>query len=257
MRINEYADMTHEEFMTKYTSQNIPVKKGNETKYHPKYVHGEELPENIDWNEKGAVTPVKQQGACGQCWAFSNVGGIEGYNYIKNGSLKQYSEQQLMDCTRDYGNLSCRGGLMRPTYKYIKEHGIQLSKDYPYKGRDSKTCHQDTTKETLFIPGHIEVPKNDNDAQKIAVSKQPISVAVDASILQFYFKGIIGKLCRRNLNHGVTAIGYGVYKGKKYWKVKNSWGKRWGEKGFFRVLRYEGVKPCPCGISMQSSYPTL
>jgi len=96
---------------------------------------GQRSADEIDWVAKGAVTPVKNQGQCGSCWAFSSTGALEGLNFIKTGKLESFSEQYLVDCSKN-GNNGCNGGLMDYAFEYVEEHGIPLESDYKYTARD-------------------------------------------------------------------------------------------------------------------------
>lgn len=78
----------------------------------------------IDWASFGAVTPVKNQGSCGACWAFSATGALEGLSKIGYNNLQSFSEQQLIDCSASYGNQGCSGGMMTFAFKYVKSMGI-------------------------------------------------------------------------------------------------------------------------------------
>ena len=81
---------------------------------------------------KGAITPVKDQGACGSCWSFSTTGAMEGNHWIATGELVSLSEQQLLDCSWRYGNLGCGGGLMDYAFKYAQKTPLTTEANYPY-----------------------------------------------------------------------------------------------------------------------------
>merc|ERR1712146_130734 len=100
---------------------------------------GAEVPDEIDWSDKGAVSPVKNQGSCGSCWAFSTVGSLEGRAAIATGNLQQFSEQQLVDCDHN-GDQGCSGGLMDNAFQYLMgSKGVCTEDSYGYKGK-AGTC---------------------------------------------------------------------------------------------------------------------
>lgn len=113
------------------------------------------------------VNPVKNQGSCGSCWAFSAVAGLESIYAIKAGNLFAFSEQQVVDCSKE--NEGCNGGDLPPAYDYIKTHGIMKSSDYPYKARD-QSCKYDATKVVFKPTGYVEVTPKDNNQLAAAVS---------------------------------------------------------------------------------------
>merc|ERR1719222_1426065 len=101
------------------------------------HVHsGKAAPASIDWSTKGAVTPVKNQGQCGSCWAFSSTGGLEGQWEIATGSLTSMSEQQLVDCSKNGGNAGCNGGLMDNSFQWYESQAAATESSYPYTARD-------------------------------------------------------------------------------------------------------------------------
>jgi len=195
----------------------------------------------------------------GCCWAFSAVAATEGINKIKTGKLISLSEQELVDCDTS-SDMGCEGGLMDDAFKFIiKNHGLTTESNYPYQGTDS-TCK--TGKESSHaakITSYEDVPANSESALLKAVANQPVSVAIDASgsDFQFYSSGVFTGECGTELDHGVTAVGYGeASDGTKYWLVKNSWGTSWGENGYIRMQRNVDTVEGLCGIAMEASYPT-
>ncbi|XP_021636102.2 cysteine protease XCP1 [Hevea brasiliensis] len=255
--LNEFADLTHEEFKSKYLGLNTDLpRKGTSGGFS--YRDVVDLPKSVDWRKKGAVTPVKNQGSCGSCWAFSTVAAVEGINQIVTGNLTSLSEQELIDCDTAF-NSGCNGGLMDYAFEYIVNNGgLHKEEDYPYLMEEG-TCEEKREEmEAVTISGYHDVPQNDEESLLKALAHQPLSVAIEASGRDFQFcsGGVFSGPCGTDLDHGVAAVGYGSSKGLDYIIVKNSWGPKWGEKGYIRMKRNTGKPEGLCGINKMASYPT-
>jgi len=215
-------------------------------------------PASVDWSNKGAVTPVKNQGQCGSCWAFSTTGSLEGAYYKKNNKLESFSEQQLVDCDHD-GDQGCNGGLMDNAFTFVKQNGgLCRESAYPYVAR-RETCKTDCTE----VDGLTDVSYTDVKVQEralmAAVAQQPVSIAIEAdqSGFQLYKSGVFTGECGSSLDHGVLVVGYGRQDDTDYWKVKNSWGASWGVEGYIKLERGKDQEGGQCGILLKASYPTL
>ncbi|XP_062013009.1 zingipain-2-like [Rosa rugosa] len=260
LRINEFADQTNEEFLTSrsgYNFQSPDLMSSSESSF--RYDNVTAVPSSMDWREKGAVTPVKDQGDCGCCWAFSAVAATEGITKLKTGKLVSLSEQQLVDC--DTRSAGCQGGLMDYAFKFIiRNKGLAAQANYPYQGVDGICMRNMEESPAAKITGYEVVPNNEEALLK-AVANQPVSVAIDASgiAMQFYSSGVFTGQCGSQLDHGVTAVGYGTSDddGTKFWLLKNSWGRSWGEDGYIRIQRDVNVRGGLCGVTKQASYPTF
>jgi len=256
---NRFADMSHIEFVSMTTG--LRMRNGSSAR-HERFTFPHEkmrdLPESVDWRSEGYVTPVKDQGQCGACWAFSTTGSLEGQWFKKTGKLVSLSEQNLVDCSKT-GNIGCEGGLMEYAFNYIKTNdGINTEDDYPYEARDGE-CRYDGEREVAKVTGFQEIEPFSEEDQKAAVAEVgPVSIAIDAShrSFQFYSEGVYEEAACSPvlLNHAVLAVGYGSQNGQDFWIMKNSWGTQWGDAGYFKIARNQDNM---CGIATDSSFPTV
>lgn len=257
--LNEFSDLTHQEFKDKYLGLKPEMVRTRDSSCHEnfRYKDAVDLPKSVDWRKKGAVTNVKNQGQCGSCWAFSTVAAVEGINQIVTGNLTSLSEQELIDCDTKY-NSGCNGGVMDYAFAFIVSNaGLHTEQDYPYLMEEG-TCEDKKDLEVVTISGYEDVPQNDEQSLLKALAHQPLSVAIEASgrDFQFYSGGVFDGHCGSELDHGVAAVGYGSSKGLNYIIVKNSWGSKWGEKGYIRMKRNTGKGEGLCGLHKMVSYPT-
>ncbi|XP_023218488.1 cathepsin L1-like [Centruroides sculpturatus] len=258
--LNQFSDMTHEEFVQKMNGLKRPVNITSKPLYTFTRLSNVILPDSVDWRKEGYVTPVKDQGQCGSCWAFSATGSLEGQHKKKTGKLVSLSEQNLVDCSGKEDNEGCEGGLMDNAFEYVKVNkGIDTEDSYPYEAMNDK-CRFKRSSIGATCTGYVDVKSGDEEALKQAVATiGPISVSIDASADSFasYSGGVYSSyICSStDLDHGVLVVGYGTTKdGKDYWLVKNSWGTSWGLNGYIMMARNCNNM---CGIATDPSYPLM
>ena len=233
--INKFSDLTDEEFAAYHMGDN-GAPEDREEPLEDKL----ECTAPIDWRDLGAVGLVKDQGKCGSCWAFSTVGPIEENYAIKYGRQIVLSEQQVVDCSWDYDNYGCGGGLYANGYSYVQDNGLQELVDYPYNAVDG-VCFYDSSKTKVNILG-VETAARTPSGLKGLLMDGPASISLHASDPTFrgYKSGIYNNLeCPTNVNHAVQAVGWGqdVEAGLNYFIVRNSWGQTWGDKGYIKIAQ--------------------
>ncbi|KAG4209420.1 hypothetical protein ERO13_A03G197700v2 [Gossypium hirsutum] len=256
--VTQFSDLTPGEFRKRFLGLRrlrLP-KDANQAPILPT----DNLPEDFDWREKGAVTPVKNQGSCGSCWSFSTTGALEGANFLATGKLVSLSEQQLVDCDHECDpeeagscDSGCNGGLMNSAFEYtLKAGGLMREEDYPYTGTDRGTCKFDKSKIVAKVANFSVVSLDEDQIAANLVKNGPLAVAINAVFMQTYIGGVsCPYICSKRLDHGVLLVGYGSagyapirLKDKPYWIIKNSWGETWGENGYYKICRGRNV----CGV---------
>ncbi|KPA74662.1 cathepsin L-like protease (CPB) [Leptomonas pyrrhocoris] len=203
-------------------------------------------PATKDWRDEGAVTPVKDQGQCGSCWAFSAVGNIESQWKVAGHPLVRLSEQQLVSC--DDVDMGCNGGIMDQAYDWLINNAngnMYTEESYPYVSGSGLEPHCNDSSDLVIgasIEGHVSI-KQDEDVMAAWLAEHgPIAIAVDANAFQSYRSGILTDCNGGRLNHGVLLVGYNTTNEIPYWVIKNSWGADWGEGGYIRVRK--GTNEC-------------
>ncbi|XP_026750367.2 cathepsin L-like proteinase [Galleria mellonella] len=251
MAINEFSDRTDEEL--KYlTGTRAPHEKVEGTHPFPYTLEQvdalvEELPKELDLRLEGFIRPIKSQGHCGSCWAFSSTAAVEGaIAKSLGGKSFDLSEQSLVDCAWGYGNEGCNGGMLDTAFEYIAKNGIPTSEDYGTYEELDDYCELENVSSVHEIVGFTRVTPRSPNSLKVALNKYgPVAVAIHVNMnMKQYSSGIYyDPECQgQDINHGVTIIGYGVRDDQEYWIVRNSWGTDWGEGGY--ILMAADIDNC-------------
>ncbi|XP_012444595.1 thiol protease aleurain [Gossypium raimondii] len=256
LSVNQFADLTWDEFRKHRigAAQNCSAtRKGNHQ------LTDVVLPESKDWRESGIVSPVKNQGSCGSCWAFSTTGALEAAYHQAFGKGISLSEQQLVDCAGAFNNFGCNGGLPSQAFEYIKYNGgLDTEEAYPYTAKDGQ-CTFSSENVGVQVIDAVNITLGSEDELKHAVAMvRPVSVAFEVvPSFNFYKSGVYtSDKCGNtssDVNHAVLAVGYGIENGVPYWLIKNSWGAEWGDKGYFKMEMGKNM----CGVATCASYPVV
>ncbi|XP_035666054.1 digestive cysteine proteinase 1-like [Branchiostoma floridae] len=262
LAINHLADRTDDE-LKMMRGRTYSPEPNNGLPFDEEELIVTDIPDNINWAIRGAVTPVKDQAVCGSCWSFGAAEAIEGAWFKKTGLLVPLSQQNLMDCSWGYGNNACDGGEEWRAYEWVMKHGgIATAAHYgPYTGADGK-CHFDPKHVGAVVTGYVNVTSENGTALKMALANfGPVAVGIDAAVktFSFYANGVYyDKDCGNkpeDLDHAVLAVGYGSMPDSKgnmqdYWLIKNSWSTHWGDNGYVLISQ----KDNNCGVATDATY---
>jgi C1A family cysteine protease len=222
-------------------------------KYNKKHVHLEAIPRlpPIDWRYHNRVSNVKDQGDCGGCFAFASVTVLEYWSSKHH--PKSLSPQNIMDCTSGTGrpDVGCNGGLMEYVFEYAKSHPITLEDEFRWTGT-SKQCPRRYLRTNVAVKDFRVLMIEDNakaeqQFEHILHNYGPISVGIDSSNMNNYRGGVYsGNMCTNDIDHAVTIVGYT----ENAWIIKNSWGPKWGIKGYLYLERGRNA----CGVAEYAVY---
>jgi len=248
--VTQFSDLTPEEFKATY----LTYRPDNVTRSMTPLEAGATPPCSINWVQKGATTPIYNQGQCGSCWAFSATEQIETMYYLGGvGALTKLSMQQIVSC--DNTCAGCNGGQPYLAYKYVQNAGgIETYADYPYTSGNGVTGQCKFNKADVFANVASwkyvsQSPSGESTMASTVCSTSPLSICVDASTWQNYRGGIVTSNCGTQLDHCVQAVGLVQSGNPPYWIVRNQWGVTWGEQGYI-YLEY-GVDMC--GLALEST----
>lgn len=221
----------------------------------------QDLPASVDWRDKGVVSPVKDQGHCGSCWAFASTETIESHVAIASGLLYDLSPEQIAMCAPNPdkcgGVGGCEGSTAELAFEYLTTSDGHFEEfQYPYLSYDGTDYNCSTTEISKItapkgmIGGYVKLPNNNYKAVMNAIAEiGPMAVNVDASVWHLYESGIFDGCDQESpdINHVVQLVGYGEENGQAYWLVRNSWSPSYGEAGYIRLARKD-VEEKVCGI---------
>jgi len=243
--VNKFTDMTDAEFAMYKGKVFDGTSRAQSYMKYDTGVALKDLPPSIDWRTKGAVTPTKDQGGCGSCWAFSATESIESAVFMATGTLPVLSPQELVDCIPNPNSCGGTGGCSGSTEEYgfawAMIYGMATDASYNYTARTGKTCllGQGNREAVAGVSNFVKLPANDYESLMQAIATVgPISISVDASWGNYESGVYMG--CSKNhttIDHAVQLVGYGTESGQDYWLVRNSWSAKWGDGGYIKLPR--------------------
>ncbi|KAK0577737.1 hypothetical protein LWI29_037748 [Acer saccharum] len=257
--VTKFSDLTLSEFRRQYLGSGRQIQLPDYIGKRAPTLPTNNLPEKLNWTEKGAVTAVKNQSNCDGCWAFSTIAVLEGAYYLTTNKkeLVELSVQQLIDCSTatctNYSdgsdpicNKGCGGGQRLLAFEYIKEKagGVVKADDYNFTGETDNCKLSNNDKNFVASVSEYGIIPLDEDQYAAYLEKHgPLAVSTAIDIYQSYISGVMCPHKEYSSNeitaHAVTLVGYDNSTDARefQWIVKNSYGEDWGEFGYFRLCK--------------------
>jgi len=277
--VTKFFDLAPQEFAQyarprKYPSEQLAISCLAKGVTHPA-LNTRATPTSFDWrtHTPAVLEPIKDQGQCGSCWAFSTACVIESAWAIAGNTLTSLSEQEIVDCSvgcsnePPYGkvcNQGCNGGWPWNAYIDIEGwKGLELETKYVYTAQTGTCKRTQNGPATAAISNYTCLSKpqgaiaSEDDMAAYVSQYGPISIAMDAGLLETYTSGILnpaaGDCSQVQLDHAIVIVGYDFTGATPYWIVRNSWGLSWGESGYFRIVKGSNA----CGLASAVSAPLI
>jgi len=190
----------------------------------------------FDWRDYDGVTPADDQLDCGSCWAFAACGATEAHIRINEGVILDISEQQSIDC--NFAGSDCDGGWSGEAYKLHMNPGAVSEECYPYRAENGSSCRQNQCEKIAIIDGYTYIPATTASIKNAVQTYGPVSTGMTVyEDLYGYTSGCYTPTGAVEGGHAVLIVGWddSMCGGDGAWIVKNSWGKDWGENGYFYI----------------------
>ena len=231
-----FADMDAEEF--RRTHLNLRPSAPQEVNVVMSEADLKATASKLDWRDKGVVTAIKDQGHCGDCWAFGSTANFESQWALAGKGLVSLSEQMLVSCdTYDDG---CKGGSESNAVSWVtrqNQGAVYTMQSYPYTSGTGVVAPCNKTGKVIgaYLSSMNNLPHNEDQLASFLTKSGPFAAMLAADPFQTYRGGILTSCNTTKIDHLVTFVGFDTLNTPPYWIIKNSWGTRWGESGYIRI----------------------
>ncbi|XP_062135733.1 cathepsin L-like [Drosophila sulfurigaster albostrigata] len=253
MGINQFSDMLDEEYNEAVDAENDIYNDSGDVEYESSdtlyNILNPSIPPNVNWAEKGVVSPVENQGHFDNSWAFAAAGVVESRQAISRNSTKVVllSKQNLIDCCS-----ATKNRLARALVRIRRMGGIATEESYPYRGKNGN-CIYNAANIGAKIRIILQVLPGDETALAMNVAKGPVAAVISKEAIKNYKGGVFNSSkCGASPDFSVLIVGYGSSKKLgDFWIIKTSLGAQWGEKGYMRLARNKNNL---CGITNRAFF---